>query len=328
MRYFTLVAIIVLLPTSGSATLVNHWSLDETMGSTATDSGSGGNDGAIGSNVNIGQVGKIGGAFDFQAGGNNAANSVVATGYKGILGGDARTVSAWIRADTLTGQQGIIGWGVNSTHDRWEVTRDGDKPRVNLNGDNWVGPDGSIGNTTDWFHVVFSLPDDGSPNINEGQMYLDGAAQTAGSINSGQVTTMSGIDLRIGRGQNQDAFDGLLDDIAIWDEDLTSGEVKGLFDVGDDAVLNYDAGQFDLLKMVHDAGAGSVMIDGLNWTFASGLAGANGLSGNTLILDQGGSPTAADGTGLVSSVQAAIPEPSTIALTALGLMGLAFRRRR
>ena len=88
-------AVLLLVPTVCSADLVNHWNFDETTGGTAVDNGTGGNDGAIGGNVNIGQVGKIGGAFDFQSAGNNAANSVVATGYKGITGSAARTVSAW-----------------------------------------------------------------------------------------------------------------------------------------------------------------------------------------------------------------------------------------
>ena len=136
-------------------------------------------------------------------------------------------------------------------------------------------------------------------------MFLNGLILAAQSINPEPVTTSNANDVTIGRSlANNVPFDGTIDDVAIWDENLTIAEVKGLFDVADDGNLNYDAGQFDLLKVLHDAGAGFVVIDDLTWTFASGLAGPNGLNGNTLILDQGNSPTAPDGTGVVASAQA------------------------
>jgi hypothetical protein len=103
------------------------------------------------------------------------------------------------------------------------------------------------------------------------------------------------------------AFDGQLDDFAIWDEALTAGEVLGLRDVARDSALNYDAGVFDLLKQAHDSLGSTPVIMGasdphLVWMFASGLGSTEGLSGSfpnfTLVLN------GSAGTGLRSALPA------------------------
>jgi hypothetical protein len=80
-----------------------------------------------------------------------------------------------------------------------------------------------------------------------------------------------------------------IDDVAVWNEALTAGEIKGLYDVGMSVDLSYTADKFDLLKQRHDLATGSTTIDSLEWTYATGLAGPAGLTsgpgGYTLVLD-------------------------------------------
>ena len=114
-----------------------------------------------------------------------------------------------------------------------------------------------------------------------------------------------------------------MDDIAVWDEALTVDEVTSLYNLNNSTELLYDTGEFDLLKQIHDAGSGSVQIGDLLWSYADGLVAPAGLSGSspdfTLVMDSGAA------TGLLAAdVNAAVPEPSTFALAALGLLGLAF----
>ena len=60
---------------------------------------------------------------------------------------------------------------------------------------------------------------------------------------------------------------------------LSDGEMLALFDLADDPDLNYDAGQFDLLKQIHDASGGSQTIDGWCGATPEGLVAPLGLSG-------------------------------------------------
>ena len=76
-------------------------------------------------------------------------------------------------------------------------------------------------------------------------------------------------------------LDGRIDDVAVWDEALSAGEIKGLYDVGMSVDLSYTAAQFDELKQVHDAASGSVAIGGILWTYATGLSGSAGLTGGS-----------------------------------------------
>jgi len=127
---------------------------------------------------------------------------------------------------------------------------------------------------------------------------------------------------------------GLLSDAAIWDDGLTSGEVKSLYDVSTHtgAGLLYNASEYELLRQIHIAGAGSVEIDGLIWTYATGLTGNAGLNdegnGFSLVFNAD-ADTGLFGAAPVDEPDApATPEPTTAALGALGIAGLLMRRRK
>jgi hypothetical protein len=157
---------------------------------------------------------------------------------------------------------------------------------------------------------------------------LDNA--TGLTLNTSATNGLAGTAFRLGTSANNltnntapniQFFNGFVDDVAVWNEALTAGEIKGLYDVGLSVDLSYTADKFDLLKQRHDLATGSTTIDSLEWTYATGLAGPTGLTsgpgGYTLVLDAGA------GTGLT-----AIPEPSGALLGGLGLLALLRRRGR
>ena len=110
---------------------------------------------------------------------------------------------------------------------------------------------------------------------------------------------------------------GLVDEVSIWDEQLTADELRCLYDVGRE--LSYTADQFNALKKVHDAAGGSAVVEGREWQYATGLAGGAGLKGGKqLVLDS------AAGTGLVLFGEpVSIPEPASFPMVVclLGLVG-------
>ena len=78
--------------------LIGHWTFDETSGTTASDSVAGGTDGAIGANVTLGVPGAVGTAFSFP--GENTQDGIVDFGnalsvISPIVLRDRVSISAW-----------------------------------------------------------------------------------------------------------------------------------------------------------------------------------------------------------------------------------------
>ena len=300
-RVLTCVLAVVLLGAlSGEAALVSHWKAD----GDASDS--------AGSNTGFEQngmgyaTGKLGQAFT--ADGSDDYLWVPHNSSLDVSSGF--TKYAWFNADTLTGthaifHQGYSSWSGGGRINYLRVTSGGNLSYSVQNGGVITGSTALSAGT--WYHGVVTYSGGlGADNV---KVYVDGAEDASAS----SVVTIKQNDKNrvvLGRWQHPAPnaccyFDGLIDDAALWGEALTGGEVKGLYDVGNDATLAYDAGQFDSLKQVHDAGSGSTPIGGLTWSYANGLGSTEGLSGGganfTLVLD------GSLGTGLITG-----PVPTNI----------------
>ena len=151
------------------------------------------------------------------------------TGFRGLSGGDPRTVCAWINTFDTEGE--IVSWGSSTEGGgRWIVRTEGEGfLRVEIAGGFIVGStvvcDGA------WHHIAAVLENDGSPNINEVRLYVDGVAEVP-SANEFDlaVNTILGPDVTIGvweLGQPR-YFEGLIDDVRIYDRALSEVEVLAL----------------------------------------------------------------------------------------------------
>jgi hypothetical protein len=280
-------------------------------------------------------AGKLGNAVSLP--GSGGALSQTSTSDSPVLSDALRTVSLWINAPVTVGgtnPRTPLAFGRNMNNG----SNPGQKFDVDVdeNGFLEIGVGGGRTNGTGqtamspntWYLLTVALPATAATGANglrlvqELDFYVN--AQPAANVSTvagKEVGTVAGT-FAIGRGANNatsQLFNGLIDDVAIWDEDLSPAEILGLYDVGN--VTGYNAGQFDQLKGVHDAQTGAITIGGLTWRYFTGLGGtsltAGGAEGDVLVLDP------SDGSGLV-----AIPEPTSASLLAVfAATLLCFRRK-
>jgi len=210
--------------TTRSDMLVGHWELDESSGTVASDS-VGGHDGTLmGDPVWWPSDGKIGGALEF----DGVGDYVEVAGYKGISGGNPRTVSAWVKVESTGSTLAIVRWGTLEINGGlWSnvINADG-KLRAAVWDGSVVG--GTTINDNTWHHVAIVLPDKEDVKVEDILLYVDGEQEST-IISSGSQTidTAVGMDVLI----SLDGSVGLLDDVRIYNYALSEEDIQALADV-------------------------------------------------------------------------------------------------
>ncbi len=228
-------------PGSGGAPKgpIAHWKLDETSGPTAVDS-EGGHDGTLSNGPTWG-TGQLDGALDFDGSDDLVDMGSDAT-LDDIFAGGA-TVSAWIYPE---------GWGesdfgrifdkadnLGSNRNGWAYELYGSNQSIlfqyGFSGHigNWVTPANSISLNT-WQHVAVVY--DNSSDANDPTLYINGVAQTVTEIDtpSGTPSSDAALNLTLGNYSldTSRTFDGLLDDVRIYDRMLDAAEIAELANAG------------------------------------------------------------------------------------------------
>ena len=256
-------------------TLISHWALDETSGTTAADS-AGTHNGTIGSAATLNQTGQIGTACGFIN--NNASYVSVGT----IPWLPTQTISAWVNStDTSGAGENILGWSGNA-YIQFRMAYGKLNYRAaagNFNAD--ITSSASIADGQ-WHHVVAVLTSGAL------QLYVDGIADGTGNA-GGTWSSTSGVwigGLSAFPGSYQ--FVGSIDDVALWRGALSGGKVKALssvLTVNGGALNDYNAATMDTLFQIYDSGnpqAVSSRTGTLLWkkfTGGSGTAGTVSYSG-------------------------------------------------
>ena len=204
-----------------------HWSLDEHSGSVAAES-FGGYDGIL-HNFYTNDIQWRAGYINNALGFDGINDYVEIVGYKGVNGTASRTVTAWIKT-SMTGE--IISWGNNFAGEKWifRVQDSNGSPgaiRVEVSSGYIVG-------TTDvcdglWHHVAAVLVDDGSPDVSEILLYVDGSLESVSASLAHPIQTAAaenvaiGVFLASGR-----YFNGKIDDVWIYERALTASEIANI----------------------------------------------------------------------------------------------------
>ena len=245
MKLIILPALILpLAPLLSRAELVAHWTLDEGAGTAIADSTANERAGTIvgGAVWNTTDLPPVpsGTTAAIELDGKDDQINIV--GFKGITGTGDRTISAWIKTSTNSTllDKAIVSWGSNIATQKWTFrvqSQNGTQGaiRVEANGGYFVG--NTVVTDTEWHHVAVTWSNDGTPDIQDAKLYVDGVLDAefgnpdvppSSSLSIG-IATASGNDVRIGENFVIDRnWAGGIDDVRIYDEELDAVAIEAL----------------------------------------------------------------------------------------------------
>jgi len=201
-----------------TASLVAHYEFE---GTTNDSSSNGRNGTAVGDPIFV--AGKIGQAISL----DGIGDYVEITGYKGILGPNAITVTAWINT-TATETGAIIGWGPNVGGQRFGFRIDDGRLRTEHHGGNVQG-DTNV-NDGEWHHVAVTVQENATISYPEVVLYLNGQDDTRPGTSPNAFALTADQDVSIGRRPASDDryFMGQIDDVRIYERVLSQEEISWL----------------------------------------------------------------------------------------------------
>ena len=206
--------------------LAGWWKFDETNGTIALDSSGNNRDATLigfESNQTYWVAGKIDGALRF----DGTDDIVQVIGYKGVAGNRPRTISAWVKTDSLN--VSLAGWGRSSAGKEWKFHLEEGRIRTAV-WSGWAKGTAAV-NSNQWVHVASILPD-GAPTSSFILHYVNAVLDT-GDLLEYSLYTGEDYDVRIGVSATGGAkFNGLIDDFRIYDRALSSVEIRALYLLG------------------------------------------------------------------------------------------------
>ena len=210
--------------------LAGWWKFDEESDKITPDSSGHDRNGTLKEDLSFDKnsvKGRTGKALKFDDNGH-----VEISKYKGVTGTQARTVAAWIKTENDGGE--IISWGEDDFGKMFTFCfirgRIGIKPNGGYYYMNEPIDDDK------WHHVVVVVEEAELPNLHDDVvLYKDGTiaeVHDIGLLDLWPIDTGSDLDVRIGRG-----FEGLIDDVRIYNRVLSDEEVMALFKLQSDRPL-------------------------------------------------------------------------------------------
>ncbi|MBB5351796.1 hypothetical protein HNR46_002035 [Haloferula luteola] len=232
---------------SGHAALIAHYTFDESAGATtATNEVDGSTAGSVGTLVTTGEAGISGNAYRFTGG--TAQDNIVDMGSASFLPAITTsgqyTLSTWINSSEAAGGRNVVVFIGDNTDSNSYIDLgtaiDGLTPpgqaymrhRVDTNGTGansfFGGSDGVVVDGS-WHHLAMTA-DTTTLTIS---LYVDGIFRASGPIvpgSSGDFPVLNNFEIgRLGRSSPTDGYEGLVDDVQIYDEALSAGDIAFLF---------------------------------------------------------------------------------------------------
>jgi hypothetical protein len=210
--------------------LAGWWKFDKASGKITQDSSKHGRNGTLKGELSFDKNsgrGRTGKALKFDDNGY-----VEITKYKGVTGTRARTVAAWIKTENDGGE--IISWGEDDFGKMFTFCFIRGRIGIRPNGGYYY-----MNEPVDddkWHHVTVVVEEAELPNLHDDVvLYRDGTiaeVHDIGLLDLWPIDTGNDLDVRIGRG-----FEGLIDDVRLYDRALSDEEVMALFKLRSDRPL-------------------------------------------------------------------------------------------
>ncbi len=222
---FALLLSLVLTSAVGAAdpNLVAYWPMDDEGTGMAMDHSGNARHGALFNDAQFVSEGVVGGSIYLDSNGDY----VEVGSWTGILGGRARTVTAWIKP-TDTDTSAIIGWGPNGPASRMGFRLNESRLRCEHHSGNVQGDTELVDGN--WHHVAVVIQENATISHPDVKLFLDGVDDTRASSDPDVFNTTAGPPVTIGRrpSSNDRAFGGFMDDVRVYDRALTDEEIAAL----------------------------------------------------------------------------------------------------
>ena len=197
------------------------WKFDESAGKTAADSSQHNRKGTLSGGLSFDKnsvEGKFGKALKLAK-----ADTVEIKGYKGVTGTKPRTVTASIKTTQTSGD--IVLWGTNDSGKQFRLGHIRGRIGFTPYGGYYYMKEYTKDDK--WHHVAVVIMEADLPDIHDDvRLYLDGEIaeiDDIGLLGLLPIETGDELDVRIGGG-----YEGLIDDVRIYDRALSIDEVKAI----------------------------------------------------------------------------------------------------
>ena len=158
---------------------------------------------------------------------------------------DKLSISFWAKRDTTGSSADFVMSNVNGYKRKINFNSAGN--RLEIEGDeNGQSAEGTVTADTNWHHYVITLTNPGGGSQATVVMYEDGSSITVSNTSLGSSTqdlTVNSIGSPSGGGTN--GFDGLLYQIAMYNEVLDADAVSAIYNSGTPIDITADRGDYD-----------------------------------------------------------------------------------
>ncbi|MCA9266008.1 MAG: laminin G domain-containing protein, partial [Planctomycetales bacterium] len=265
---------------------IAYWSFDSAANLGADDSGNAANLNVFG-NATQDAGGIRGGALALDGNGDYLGGNAPASLP---LGRNDYTIAAWIKPDTM-GKRAIVSWGsypntfqyntfgvsnTNSVRNDWASLAP-----LNITATDAVVSGAGIDlDDGQWHHVAVTY----DSVVGTRTLYVDGQPLVSAGA---ALNSATGINFRLGSvdpSPTGEYFDGLLDDVAIWDTPLEANQIAAL--VGGSSPLELTESGLAAHWIADDL-AGTVADGGSVSSWSDGLSGIDATASGTVTLETG-----------------------------------------
>ena len=229
--------------TGGGVTPAGYWNVDETSGSTFYDS-IGDNDGAMHGSFDKDDSGVFGTtSAEFRPGNSN---EYIEVDHSDALKPDNGAITMWFNADDVSGRNALASSDSSGNDDggHFSLFIENGQIRLRMQGDNSEGETNLYGgsvSTGEWNQVTVTWGDDGARiYVNGEQVRADenwtrglGGNENPWTFGANQWSSSDNVANNL-----KDYFDGHMDDIAIYDQQLTADQVADLYEDGVTDMMN------------------------------------------------------------------------------------------